>query len=188
MPIHRQTSPCCRRSSGSGQRLSDAQSLRLHKFILLGMMHTKGPPTWRLQGVGRDRKPRRPVSNGEWSGAVTPARPMASPVILDPQKGCKQKPRREAGFFGGQLFHRSELIQHAAKRGMLPVIDLDPAIGRAAAVDAVAEISRDRLSAKELLEGRPQPSESAASLAGATRGFRPRRRPTLRNRPEVSVQ
>ena len=46
----------------------------------------------------------------------------------------------------------TKLIPHASKRRMRPILDLDPAIGlAAAAVDAVAEFSRDRLSGMELL-------------------------------------
>jgi hypothetical protein len=134
-------SPC----SGSGPRLTDARSLRLHKFLLLGMMHTKGPPTWRLQGVERDPKPRRPVPGGERRGAATPARSMASPVILDPQKGCKQKsPPR--GVFGW--------------RPVIPPLRTDPARSRrrdvarsltesAAAIGALAMLRDQALRPKQ---------------------------------------
>ena len=52
---------------------------------------------------------------------------MASPAILNRAKRLQTKTPPRGGFFsdGGQLFHRSELSS-TAKRGMLPVLDLDP--------------------------------------------------------------
>jgi hypothetical protein len=82
----------------------------------------------------------------------------------------------------------TKLIPHVSKRRMRPILDLDSAIGlAAAAVDAVAEFSRDRLSAMELLEGRLQPEVNAGFEPG------PRRRerryappPNLRKTIEIA--
>jgi hypothetical protein len=64
----------------------------------------------------------------------------------------------------------TKLIPHVSKRRMRPILDLDPAIGlAAAAVDAVAKFSRDRLSAMELLEGRLQPEVNAGFEPGPRR-------------------
>ena len=72
-----------------------------------------------------------PVNTGRLAQVAADTVVRATKKVAN-KKGSKQNPRRvaarrEAGFFsdGDQLFHRSELSS-TAKRGMLPVLDLDP--------------------------------------------------------------